>query len=413
MHGCSGLETPSKVAVMPAARARADACPGALSTHTADDGELARVRLPGGVLSAAQLRVLAEAAVDLGDGDLHLTSRGNVQLRAVRDPGDLALRLAGAGLLPSATHERVRNILASPLPGVLDAVPLAGSLDRAVCADPVLADLPGRFLFAVDAGQGDVAREDADVCWRAVDPTVGVLQLGGADTGVLVPATQVVDALAAVARAFLRVRGSAWRMRELTADAVDQVAWSVCKYYQAPGKPSLTTTKRAAAPGPPPPGQHADAMVAAAPLGVLTAAQAQALADVAPHGVLITPWRTAVVRAASSGVLPALRAAGLVLAPDDPQALVSSCIGRPGCARARADVRADATRAIAEATRAQAARAGRPTPRRAHFAGCERRCGRPHGGAVDVLAVDDGYQVDGAWVPVDRLADSLLQKGNP
>ncbi|MCW2703912.1 MAG: precorrin-3B synthase, partial [Blastococcus sp.] len=101
------------------ARPRADACPGALRTHAAADGALARVRVPGGTLSSAQVRVLAAAARDLGDGALELTSRGNLQLRGL-PPGseaELGDRLAAAGLLPSATHERVRNVLASTLSG--------------------------------------------------------------------------------------------------------------------------------------------------------------------------------------------------------------------------------------------------------------------------------------------------------
>lgn len=386
---------------MPPARTRADACPGALSTHTADDGELARVRLPGGALSAEQLRVLAAAAVDLGDGDLHLTSRGNVQLRAVRDPVDLAQRLAGAGLLPSATHERVRNILASPLPGLLDVVPVAGALDRELCSDPALANLPGRFLFALDSGHSDVAGEDADACWRAVDPDLGALQLGGVDTGVLVPATAGVDVLIRVARAFVELRGPAWRMRELPSGVLAQVL------HAAGVEPMRRSSNHVAQTthwfGTPQPGLHADAVVAAVPLGVLTPAQAGVLADVASSGVLVTPWRSVVLRAASSGVQPELSAAGLVLSAEDARAHVSACVGRPGCARARADVRADATRAMAVL--------GASRTRRAHFAGCERRCGRPHGAAVDVLAVDDGYAVDGVWVSVDALADSLQQKG--
>ena len=32
-----------------------DACPGALQTHSAADGQLARIRLPGGLIDAAQL----------------------------------------------------------------------------------------------------------------------------------------------------------------------------------------------------------------------------------------------------------------------------------------------------------------------------------------------------------------------
>lgn len=409
---------------MPAARARADACPGALSTHTADDGELARVRLPGGALTAAQLLVLADAAKDLGDGRLHLTSRGNLQLRGLRDPSALAERLAAAGLLPSASHERVRNILASPVPGLVDAQRLAAELDRAVCARPALARLPGRFLFAVDSGAGDVAGEDPDVCWRASAEDEGVLLLGGQDSGggvpaagvrvpaagVRIPAAAAVEALVRAAEAFVRVRGDRWRVRELPAAAVDElvdVVCGACKYYQAAENGQFSATKPAPAAGPPPPGRHGTAVVAAVPLGVLAAEKARSLAGLAPGGLVVTPWRTVVLPQAA-GVEDSLRGAGLVLTPEAPQAQVSACIGRPGCASALADVRADAVAAMTALN-------GRRTAR-AHIAGCERRCGRPHGNAVDVLADGDGYRVDGVWVDAADLADSLLSdagKGRP
>src|SRR3954467_11361758 len=109
---------PGPVTTLPT-RDRADACPGALQTHAAADGALARVRVPGGGLSSAQLAALAAAAGELGDGARELTSRGNVQLRGLA-PGtepELGDRLAGAGLLPSPTHERIRNVLASTLSG--------------------------------------------------------------------------------------------------------------------------------------------------------------------------------------------------------------------------------------------------------------------------------------------------------
>src|SRR4051812_21267554 len=69
-----------------------DACPGALRLHAADDGFLARIRVPGGVLDVDQARALGDVARRLGDGALHLTSRGNVQLRGLRDGcgGELA-----------------------------------------------------------------------------------------------------------------------------------------------------------------------------------------------------------------------------------------------------------------------------------------------------------------------------------
>ena len=37
-----------------------DACPGALQVHQAADGAMARIRLPGGMMTAAQLATLAE-----------------------------------------------------------------------------------------------------------------------------------------------------------------------------------------------------------------------------------------------------------------------------------------------------------------------------------------------------------------
>ena len=41
---------------------RPDACPGVFALHDAADGALARVRLPGGAIDAAALRVVAGCA---------------------------------------------------------------------------------------------------------------------------------------------------------------------------------------------------------------------------------------------------------------------------------------------------------------------------------------------------------------
>ncbi|RSN28512.1 precorrin-3B synthase [Amycolatopsis sp. WAC 01416] len=349
------------------ARVRADACPGVFATHDAADGPLARVRLPGGAITRARLGALADAADDLGDGALHLTSRGNVQLRGVTRPG-LAGRLSAAGLLPSPSHERVRNILASPVSGVAQG--LAAALDKALCAVPELAELPGRFLFALDGGQGDVAGEGADVCWRD-----GALLLAGEDTGLRVPAEHAVAALLSVAGAFLRTRGTAWRVSELpdTGPLLKGVPGETGEPRKFAVNPGL------------PIGPIGEAIVVAPVFGRLTSAQARAIAKAGD--AVVTPWRSILVR----GALEA--GTGLVTDPGAPSLGVSACIGRPGCAKSLADVRADA------------ARVGR-TPR-VHFAGCERRCGKPAREHVDVLATEDGYLVDGAYVPVGELTETL------
>ncbi|TXS44516.1 cobalamin biosynthesis protein CobG [Streptomyces sp. t39] len=151
-------------------RDRGDACPGALRLHTADDGALARVRVPAGLLAARQAHALADAAERLGDGALDITSRGNLQLRgldALRAQ-ELADLLEAADLLPAPARERIRNVVASPLSGLdghgnLDVQPLVRELDALLCAGARATALSGRFLFGLDDGRGDMAELAPDV----------------------------------------------------------------------------------------------------------------------------------------------------------------------------------------------------------------------------------------------------------
>lgn len=291
-----------------------DACPGVRAVWDAADGGLARIRIPGGRLSVADLRLLAAAADDLGNGVLELTSRANVQVRGLRPAGEhhLAARLRVAGLLPSDTHDRVRNIVASPLTGLLGREPdvsvLVADLDEALCADPGLAALPGRFLFAIDDGSRDVGGLDADVTLAAV--TCGyALRLAGVDVGL---AADPVAAALAAARGFLAERADqcspAWRLAELTdgparvAARIDaslmhergvEIA-AVCGPKSTPGSCMSTGT---VGPGPYPQADGRVALVVDAGDGRLAAAAFRALADCADPatGVRITPWRGVVL----------------------------------------------------------------------------------------------------------------------
>jgi precorrin-3B synthase len=374
-----------------AVRSRADACPGVFAPHDAADGALARIRLPGGVIDAAALRVLAGCAEELGDGRVHLTSRGNLQLRGLSRSPALAARLTDAGLLPSTTHERVRNVLASPLSGIAgglaDVRGLAAALDRGLCARPELAELPGRFLFAFDDGRGDVAAEDPDLCWRAP----GALLVAGVETGLVVPAADAVAVLLDAAEAFLALRaadgGTAWRAAEL-AEAPARIAAALARPCRESHVQDVRRPERgfqdnhAARPGPVPRADGGTALVVAPLLGELTADQLRLLADTGPTAV-VTPWRTVVLPAPRLAAAE-LAAAGLVVAPG-PAADVSACAGRPGCAKALADVRADTLAAI-----------GRLPAGRVHVSGCARRCGAPRGRHVDAVALaDGGYLIDG------------------
>lgn len=333
---------------------RADRCPGVLRLIEAVDGLLARVRLPGGLVTGAQLLALAEAATELGDGRLELTSRGNVQLRGLAGAGALVERLVPAGLLPSPTHERVRNIVASPLAGLdspVDLVPLVRALDRALCADPRMAELSGRFHFALDDGRGDVL-DGADA--RAV-VGVGAAWVEGSEVAV----ADVPAALLRFAHAFL--------------DEREPGAWHVPRIGE-----TFPPLRRESLPDRRPIGRVGPALVVGVPLGRLTLDQARWLAGRSAE-LRVTPWRRIVLPAAPVADPSAV---GLVTDPDDPWLTVSACAGRPRCAQALADVQTDAAAAL-----------GRFGARRVHWSGCGRRCGRPSDTEVDVVATDEGYAI--------------------
>jgi precorrin-3B synthase len=359
-----------------------DACPGALQVHQAADGALARVRLPGGMITPRQLEALAHAANDRGSPAMELTSRGNIQIRGITDTAKIADVIANVGLLPSATHERVRNIVASPLSGrtggTADVRELVAELDAAIQAEPSLADLPGRFMFGIDDGHGDISGLAADVGVHVLGESTALL-LAGRDTGVRLAVSNVVSALIGVAHRFTDMRGKAWRIAELSDDA------RLLGDLVPTAKPGATWPPLTR----PPVGwiQQDDGRVAlgaGVPLGVLQARVADYLAAIdAP--MVVTPWRSVLVFDLDDGVADAalrvLAPMGLVFDENSPWLSVSACTGSPGCEHSLADVRADAAAAVDE-----------PASGHRHFVGCERACGSPSAGEV-LVATGDGYQL--------------------
>ncbi len=367
----------------PGPRDRADACPGALRLHAADDGGLARVRVPGGVLTADQAAALGAAAARLGDGALHLTSRGNVQLRGL-DPdcgAELGQLLTSAGLLPAPGHERVRNVVASPLSGLdgrghLDVRSWLRELDELLCADPATRALSGRFLFALDDGRGDVAALGADVTVRAVPGGAALLRLGR-EAPLRVPAPAAASAALLAAVRFLAAAGggTAWRVADLPdggAALTGEVAGELGRLGLLVAEAEGGRGSVLAGAGAHPPGRAPAAPVPVPAPGIVThpATGTAALSVLVPLGRLdspawralteltartpdaelrLTPWRGAVVpgvpAARALAELDALAAAGLVTDARSPWLGVSACTGRPGCAKSLADVRTDAAAA--------------------------------------------------------------------
>ena len=144
----------------------ADRCPGVRVLHQAEDGALARIRVPGGRVTAAQLRAVADAA---GSGQRARRADLAREPAAARVAVPMRGRswwrgCAAPGCCPRRSHDRVRNLLGSPLAGPERRCGVA-ALDRGLCADPALAALPRRFLFAVDDGSALALDPGTDVAW--------------------------------------------------------------------------------------------------------------------------------------------------------------------------------------------------------------------------------------------------------
>lgn len=368
--------------------AATDRCPGVLALHPAADGRLARVRLPGGRLAPAALDAVAELAAALGNGIIELTSRASLQVRGLAsgDAAAVAERLRAAGLLPSPAHDRVRNILASPVAGRAPASlaatdELVAALDSGLRADPLLAGLPGRFLFAVDDGSATLGRQRCDVTLVAEGRAAFRLSLAGVRTTLVADGAAAGLALAA-ARAFLELGGDAWRVadlpdgagrlaRRLGGDVLGTLAQSdgslaVGALAQSDGRVAVTALPR---------------------LGRLDCATAARLATLGE--LRLSPWRTLTVvdvpAARAPSLLEELTALGLVVSAGSGWHGLSACAGRGACTRARVDVR------DAAAQRALARGPGSPAE---HWAACERGCGRPPGAPVSVLATSGGVAVE-------------------
>ncbi len=261
--------------------------------------------------------------------------------------------------------------------GFADIRPLIGALDTALCAEPVLADLPGRFLFGLDDGRGDVVGLRCDlaaVAHRASGATGDDDRASGATGdddrasgatgndsdrhtmrivigelgGPTVPVSQVVDTLIGLALEFAQIRGPLWHVRQLPEAGVELGGSG-----RAPALPPYSM----------PYGVLGGAVSALVPLGILSPSMAAALPD---DDVIVTPWRGLVL---PSGADPgALSDAGFVLSDDSAWPRVTACTGSPGCSLARGDTRALARRTAASDTTAD----------RIHIVGCERACGAPN-----------------------------------
>jgi precorrin-3B synthase len=208
--------------------------------------------------------------------------------------------IESTGLLPSRTHELIRNVLVSPQTGLAggraDLREIATELDASICGAAELAGLPGRFLFTLDDGRGDVLDRLTGTGKRGTD--LGFVALGDSEVQLRVgdhwgDVTSLPDAAARMvdlARQFLDVRGTdanaAWHVRELIRPLQPPV----------PADPRIPRQAAPLAYGGVPGGIHLRADD-----GVLTHSRVESLLEQAcdVEHLVVTPWRGILIPNAS------------------------------------------------------------------------------------------------------------------
>ncbi|MET8609985.1 nitrite/sulfite reductase [Streptomyces misionensis] len=143
-----------------------------------DEYFMLRVRIDGGRLTTAQLRVIGEVSQEFARGTADITDRQNIQLHWVRieDVPEIWRRLEAVGLSTTeACGDTPRVILGSPVAGIaedeiIDGTPAIEEIHRRVIGNPAYSNLPRKFKTAVSGSPLlDVAHEINDVAFVGVE----------------------------------------------------------------------------------------------------------------------------------------------------------------------------------------------------------------------------------------------------
>ena len=190
---------------------------------------MCRLRIPNGILKAAQFAGVADLAERYGGGYAHVTTRANLQIREIEAHNAVALieAIQDLGLCSRGSGaDNIRNVTGTPTAGVdpqelIDTRPFAREWHFHILNDRSLYGLPRKFNVAFDgAGTIPVLEDTNDIGFQAVQVNEGCglapgvwfkLCLGGItghhdfarDTGVLVQPKDACKVADAVVRLFV------------------------------------------------------------------------------------------------------------------------------------------------------------------------------------------------------------------
>ncbi len=406
----------------------------------AQDSFMLRLRLPGGIVKAQQMRGLASMAEEWGSARVDITTRANLQIREFQPKNIVRVleKVDALGLTSrGAGADNIRNITASPITGIdptelCDVTPLAEALHYYILNSRDMYGLPRKFNVAFDNGGAiGVVADTNDIGFIATrvgeghDVPAGVyfrvLLCGitghrqfAEDCGLLLRSDQTVAAAAAMIRVFnengdrtdrkkarLKYLVDRWGVEKFLAETEKLLAFPLIRFAAENCEPRHAIDRAGHI------GVHAQRQPGlnyigiAVPVGRLPVKQMRALADAADQfgsGELrLTVWQNLLIPNIPSEsvneALAAIRAVDLDCMAGTVMRGTVACTGNRGCRYSATDTKSHAV----ELAKRLDTHFTIEQPVNLHVTGCPHSCAQHYIGDIGLLGRkiggEEGYQV--------------------
>jgi len=421
----------------------------------AQDSFMIRLRVPACEISSHQFHGLADLASELGNGQIDLTTRGNIQLRELR-PRDLVTvltRVQELGLTSrGAGADNIRNVTASPNSGfdpneLLDVRPYAKAVHHYIMNHRDCYGLPRKFNIAFDNGGSlTVAADTNDIGFIATRvtekssadfqsasgkttdaPAPGTyfrVLLGGIsghqdlarDTGILIKPAEATAVAAAMVRVFVENGDRTNRKKARLKYLLDK--WGFDRFLEETQKklsfPLLRVPVAACEPrrplikhgwiGPYKQAQRGFTSIGlGVPVGRMSAKQMHGLATLAANfgksELRLTVWQNVIIphipNALVSSACRQLQHLGFTTEASSTTSGIVACTGSRGCKYAAADTKGAAA---SLAKHLGASDLAIEQPVNIHFTGCPNSCAQHYCGDIGFVGAKQPDGADGFHV---------------
>jgi ferredoxin-nitrite reductase len=390
---------------------------------------MCRLRVPNGILKAAQFAGVADLAERYGGGYAHVTTRANLQVREIEAHNAVAVieAIQDLGLCSRGSGaDNIRNVTGTPTAGIdpqelIDTRPFAREWHFHILNDRALYGLPRKFNVAFDgAGTIPVLEDTNDIGFQAVQVNEGFglaagvwfkLCLGGItghhdfarDTGVLVRPEDACKTADAVVRLFIEHGDRTDRNKARLKYVLDGMGIDtfVALLEQKLGKTFDRAVPGALAPRPAFDraahiGVHAQKqrglnwVGVVLPVGRMSVAQMRGLAaiarDLGDGDLRLTVWQNLLISGVPTQRLgetqERIEAVGLAIQTNAIRSGLVACTGNTGCKFAASDTKRHAEDIAAWCE----TRLALDTPVNIHLTGCHHSCAQHFVSEIGLLA---------------------------